>query len=113
MGTASNVSAGFRSALPGSFTGHVRYDNFAVDPPGAAELDYLQAPTAGTAGVALTPSFIVPIEDLHNHIISTDSSTVTLVLSHDTFANGASFVSIKNRDTCGHGSEHRADRTSP
>src|SRR5262249_55855324 len=33
MGTASAVSPGFRTALPASFTGHVRFDNFA-DPVG-------------------------------------------------------------------------------
>src|SRR5262249_21531850 len=32
LGTASAVSPGFRTALPASFTGHVRFDNF-VDPP--------------------------------------------------------------------------------
>src|SRR4029077_9236722 len=29
LGTASAVSPGFRTALPASFTGHVRFDNFA------------------------------------------------------------------------------------
>jgi len=29
LGTASAVSPGFRTALPSTFTGHVRFDNFA------------------------------------------------------------------------------------
>jgi hypothetical protein len=91
LGTASAVSAGFRTALPSSFTGHVQLDNFAVDPPGPAKLAYLQQPSVGTSGAPLGP-FVVAVEDIAGHVVSTDSSTVTLTLSHDTFANGATFV---------------------
>jgi hypothetical protein len=92
MGTASAVSPGFRVALPPTFTSQVvGYDNFAVDPPGPAKLDYFQQPTSGTAGVALSP-FVVAVEDIAGHTVSTDASTVTLTLSHGTFANGATSV---------------------
>jgi hypothetical protein len=92
LGTASAVSAGFRTATPASFTGHVRFDNFAVDPPPPAKLAYLQQPSSGTAGAPLGP-FVVAVEDSAGHTVSTDSSTVTLTLSHGTFANGATSVS--------------------
>jgi hypothetical protein len=92
MGTASAVAPGFRTATPATFTGHVRFDNFAVDPPGPAKLAYLQQPSAGTAGAPLGP-FVVAVEDIAGHTVSTDASTVTLTLSHDTFANGATSVS--------------------
>src|SRR5207302_1829837 len=68
-----------------------RYDNFAVDPPAPAKLAYLQQPSAGTAGAPLGP-FVVAVEDSAGHTVSTDASTVTLTLSHGTFANGAAFV---------------------
>jgi hypothetical protein len=92
LGTASAVSPGFRTATPASFTGHVRFDNFAVDPPPPAKLAYLQQPTAGTVGVPMAP-FVVAVEDIVGHTISTDASMVTLTLSHGTFANGTTSVS--------------------
>jgi hypothetical protein len=92
LGTASAVAPGFRTATPASFTGHVRFDNFAVDPPGPAKLAYLQQPSAGTAGMPLGP-FVVAVEDIAGHTVSTDASTVTLTLSHGTFANGSTSVS--------------------
>src|SRR5262249_34172695 len=91
LGTASAVAPGFPTPAPPNFTGHVRFDNFAVDPPGPAKLNYLQQPSAGTAGVPLGP-FVVAVEDIAGHTVSTDASTVTLTLSHDTFANGSTFV---------------------
>jgi hypothetical protein len=92
MGTASSVSPGWRTQTPATFTGHVQFDNFAVDPPGPAKLAYLQQPTSGTAGQPLG-AFVVAVEDVAGHTVSTDSSTVTLTLSHGTFANGATSVS--------------------
>jgi hypothetical protein len=92
LGTAPAVSPGFRTATPSSFTGHVRFDNFAVDPPPAAKLAYIQQPTGGTAGAPLGP-FVVAVEDVAGHTISTDASTVTLTLSHGTFADGTTSVS--------------------
>src|SRR5262249_9744072 len=92
LGTASAVSTGWRTALPASFTGHVQYDNFAVDPPGPAKLAYLQQPNAGTSGSPLAP-FVVAVEDIIGHTVSTDASVVPLSLSHGTFANGATSVS--------------------
>jgi hypothetical protein len=54
---------------------------------------YLQQPTSGTAGVALGTSFIAAVEDISGNIVVGDTSTVTLSLSHDTFASGATSVS--------------------
>jgi hypothetical protein len=95
LGTASAVSAGFRTATPSTFTGHVRFDNLSVDPPPLtpAKLTYLQQPNSGTTGVALNPPFVVAVQDVSGQTVTTDSSTVTLTLSHGTFANGASSVS--------------------
>jgi hypothetical protein len=92
LGTAAAVSPGFRTATAATFTGHVKFDNFAVDPSPPAKLAYLQQPSSGTAGAPLAP-FVVAVEDLAGHTISTDSSTVTLTLSHGTFANGTTTVS--------------------
>jgi hypothetical protein len=92
LGTASAVAAGFRTATAATFTGHVNFDNFAVDPPPPAKLAYLQQPSVGTAGTPLGP-FVVAVEDIAGHTVSTDASTVTLTLSHGTFANGTTSVS--------------------
>jgi hypothetical protein len=91
LGTAAAVSAGFRTATSAAFTGHVQFDNFAVDPPGAAKMAYLQQPGTGTAGVALAP-LVVAVEDINGHTISTDFSTVILTLNHGTFADGTTSV---------------------
>jgi hypothetical protein len=92
LGTASAVSPGFRTATPAAYTGHVKFDNFAIDPPGPAKLAYLSQPTSGTAGAPLGP-FVVAVEDIAGHTIGTDSSAVTLTLSHGTFASGATTAS--------------------
>src|SRR5262249_52362947 len=92
LGTASSVAPGFRTATPASFTGPVRFDNFAVDPPGPAQLAHLPPPSAGTAGAPLGP-FVVAGQDIAGHTVSTDASTVTLTLSHGTFADGSTSVS--------------------
>src|SRR5262249_22473120 len=41
LGLASAVKPGFRTATSSAFTGHVGFDNFAVDPPPPAKLAYL------------------------------------------------------------------------
>jgi hypothetical protein len=97
LGTASSVAPGFRTATSAAFTGHVGFDNFAVDPPGPAKLAYLQQPSSGTAGVPLSP-FVVAVEDIAGHTVSTDASTVTLTLSHGTFADGTTSVSAQAVD---------------
>src|SRR5262249_36492168 len=68
LGTAAPASPGSPPAPPASFTGHVRFDNFAVDPPGPAKLAYLQQPSAGTAGAPLAP-FVVAVEDIAGHTV--------------------------------------------
>jgi hypothetical protein len=95
LGTAKAVSPGFRTATNSGFTGHVRFDNFAADPPPQvpAKLVFLQQPNSGTAGAPLSPPFVVAVEDLTGQTVVGDSSTVTLTLSHGTFANGATSVS--------------------
>jgi hypothetical protein len=92
LGTASAVSAGFRTATTSAFTGRVAFDNLAIDPPAAAKLAYLSQPSAGTAGAALG-SFVVAVEDAAGHTVSSNTSTVTLTLNHGTFANGQTTVS--------------------
>src|SRR5262249_59194212 len=85
LGTASAVLPGFRTATPASFTGHVRFDNFTVDPPGPAKLAYLQQPSAGTAGAPLGP-FVVAVEGIESHPVRTHASPGHLPLTHSTFA---------------------------
>jgi hypothetical protein len=97
LGTASSVSPGFRTATNAAFTGHVGFDNFAVDPPPPARLAFLQQPSAGAAGSPLPP-FVVAVEDVGGHTVSTDASTVTLTLSSGTFANGQSTASAQAVD---------------
>ena len=96
LGTASAVVPGFRVATNSTFTGHVRLDNFAVDPPAPtpAKLAYLQQPSTGTTGVPLG-KFVVAVEDINGQTVTADSSTVTLTLSHGTFADGTTTVSAQ------------------
>jgi hypothetical protein len=94
LGTGSSVAPGFRTATSSAFTGHVRFDNFVVDPPPLtpAKMTYLQQPSSGTAGAPLGP-FVVAVQTITGQTVTTDSSSVTLTLSHGTFANGSTTVS--------------------
>src|SRR5262249_26632128 len=91
LGTASAVLPGFRTATPASFTGHVRFDNFAVDPPGPAKLAYLQQPSSGTAGAPLGP-FVVAVEDLGGPTVRTHHPPGTPKLSHRTLSHRSTLV---------------------
>jgi hypothetical protein len=95
VGTASVMYAGFRTANTGG-TSPLMFDNFLVD-SSAAKLAYLQQPASGTAGVPLGP-FVAAVEDINSNILVGDSSTVTLTLSHGTFANGQTTVSAQAVD---------------
>jgi hypothetical protein len=92
IGTGAAVYAGFRTANSGG-TGPLAFDNFLVD-PSAAKMAFLQQPNTGSAGVPLGP-FVAVVQDINSNILVGDSSTVTLTLSHGTFANGQSTVSAQ------------------
>src|SRR5262249_46652776 len=64
-----------------------------VDPT-AAKMAYLQQPSSGTAGAPLG-NFVAVVEDVNSNILVGDTSTVTLGLSHDAFANGQTSVSAQ------------------
>jgi hypothetical protein len=55
LGTASAVSPGFRTQLPASFTGHVRFDNFA-DPSSRSQVGQ----QVSLSGNAAAPALSVP-----------------------------------------------------
>lgn len=54
-----------------------------------AKLAITQQPTQTTAGVAIQPAVTVAVEDQGGNVVSTDTSTVTLTISHGSFANGS------------------------
>jgi hypothetical protein len=89
VGTAATTYAGFRTANSGG-TGTLAFDNFLADPT-AERMAFLQQPSSGTAGAPLG-NFVAAVEDIYGNILVGDTSTVTLTLSHDTFANGQTTV---------------------
>jgi hypothetical protein len=91
IGTGSTVYAGFRTATSGNAGTALKFDNFSVD-PSAAKLGYLQQPSSGSTGAPLGP-FVVAVQDINGNTIAGDSSTITLTLSHGTFANSATSIS--------------------
>jgi hypothetical protein len=95
IGTAAALYAGFRTANSGG-TSPLKFDNFLVD-SSAAKMAYLQQPALGTAGVALG-TFVVAVQDINSNILVGDTSTVTLTLSHGTFANGQTTVATQAAD---------------
>src|SRR5262249_24403940 len=63
LGTAAAVSPGFRTALPASFTGHVRFDNFAD--PATSRRQYPRSappghPRSSILGAAPDAAAVVP-----------------------------------------------------
>src|SRR5262249_23841480 len=72
LGTAAAVSPGFRTALPASFTGHVRFDNFA-DP----------ATSRGRHPRSAAPgrSSIVGAATVAGQVVPSDSSAVLAALA--------------------------------
>ena len=95
IGTASAVDAGFRTANSGG-TSPLKFDNFMVD-SSAAKLAYFAQPSSGTAGTTLG-TFVAAVQDINSNILVGDTSTVTLTLSHGTFANGQTTVSAQAVD---------------
>jgi uncharacterized repeat protein (TIGR03803 family) len=54
--------------------------SFTIAPAAASKLVMLQQPTSGTAGTALTPSFVVDVEDAFGDVIAGDFSNVSLAI---------------------------------
>jgi hypothetical protein len=92
IGTGAAVYAGFRTANSGG-TSPLAFDNFLVD-PSAAKVAFLQQPDTSTAGTPLG-NFVAAVQDINSNILVGDSSTITLTLSHGTFANGQATVSAQ------------------
>ena len=67
--------------------------NITISAGAAKKLAFQHAPpTTGTAGLALSPSVVVSVQDNFGNQITTDSSSVTLTLTGGTFNNGATTV---------------------
>ncbi len=96
IGTGASMYAGFRTATGGEFTTPLSFDNFAVDQP-PAKMAYLSQPTVGIAGVAMSP-FVAAVEDINANIVAGNIDPVTLTLSHGTFSNGLSSVTVNAVD---------------
>jgi hypothetical protein len=54
--------------------------SFTVSAAAAAQLAFLQQPTNGTAGTALSPAVSVVIKDQFGNVVTTDQSTVTMAI---------------------------------
>jgi hypothetical protein len=55
----------------------------------STRLAFTQQPTQTVAGIAISPSVAVAVENSAGNVITTDNSFVTLTLSHGCFANGS------------------------
>ncbi|MGA3067140.1 MAG: Ser-Thr-rich GPI-anchored membrane family protein, partial [Tepidisphaeraceae bacterium] len=53
-------------------------NSFAVTPASASQLAFNTQPSAIVAGVAISPSVVVDVEDQYGNLVTTDSSSVTL-----------------------------------
>jgi hypothetical protein len=95
IGSASTMYAGFRTATGGG-NNSLTFDNFLVD-SSAAKMVYLQQPSSGYPGVPLG-TFLSAVEDVNSNVLVGDTSTVTLTLSHGTFANGQATASAQAVD---------------
>ena len=81
------------SASSGSLTGPSF--NVTINPAAASKVVFQQVPPAtGTAGITLSPSVVVVVQDTYGNRITTDNSTVTLTLSGGTFSNGATAMTV-------------------
>ena len=67
------------AAGDGSLTG-ANSNSFTVDPAAASQLVFDQQPSDVTAGVAISPSITVDVEDQFGNIVTSDSSSVTLAV---------------------------------
>ena len=68
------------AASDGSLTG-ADSSSFTVNPAAASQLAFNQQPTNVTAGVAISPSITVDVEDQFGNIVTSDSSSVTLSIN--------------------------------
>jgi hypothetical protein len=82
------------SASDGSLTG-ATFANITIGAAAAAKLVFQQAPTTATAGVALTPSAVVAVQDKFGNVVTGDSSTVTLTLKSGNFAGGGNAATVQ------------------
>jgi uncharacterized repeat protein (TIGR03803 family) len=55
--------------------------SITITPAAAAKLVFAQQPTTGTHGVALSPVFIVDVEDAFGNIVTASSASIVLALS--------------------------------
>src|SRR5262249_27112750 len=78
------------SASDGVLTGATS-GNITVGAAAASQVVFLQAPSTGTAGQALSPSIQVAVEDQFGNLVTSDASTVSLVVSSGPggFASGS------------------------
>jgi hypothetical protein len=79
------------TASDGSLTGAAS-GSFAIGAAAAAKVVFLQQPSSASAGTAISPAVTVVVEDTFGNTVTSDTSTVTLTLSHGTFASGATSV---------------------
>ena len=81
-GLSINTSgAGYTlTASDGSYTG-VTSAAFTITAAAPSQLFIAQQPTTARVGAAITPAFLVAVEDQFGNLVSTDSSSVTLTLS--------------------------------
>jgi hypothetical protein len=63
--------------------------SLSVSAAAASKLVFGQQPTNATAGVAISPAVTVNVEDAFGNVVTTDNSTVTLMLNGGTFAGGS------------------------
>jgi hypothetical protein len=61
----------------------------------STRLAFTQQPTQTVAGVTVSPAVTVAVENSAGNVITSDSSLVTLTLSHGSFANGSTTVSAQ------------------
>jgi uncharacterized repeat protein (TIGR03803 family) len=82
VATFTNVTLDTAGAytLTASDTGDtsVTSSSFTISAAAASKVVFNQQPTAVTAGVAISPSITVDVEDQFNNIVTSDSSNVTL-----------------------------------
>ena len=85
VATFSNVSIDVAgsytlAASDGSLTG-ANSNSFTVDPAAASQVVFVQQPTDVTAGVAISPSITLDVEDQFGNVVTSDSSNVTLLVN--------------------------------
>ena len=80
------------TASDGALTGTNSSSFFIAN---SAKLGFLQQPTQTTAGVAVSPSVTVAVENQAGATITTDTSTVILTINQGSFDNGSKTVAAQ------------------